>query len=875
VATSPVTQTLTVTTLSDSGPGSLRTAIQTADSTPGTTTIIDFAVAGVISLATDLPVVSNVVTIDGRSASGYSNGGPPVLEIDCNGQGGLRFASGSEGSQLLAVAVDDAAGDGVTLDAGSVTIDGSYVGLALDGSPFGNHGDGVHIGPTSSGDVIGMNPSGDSGVVANIISGNSGNGIGLVGSSADTIVGNRIGTNPAGTAAVSNGGDGIALSSGSIGNEIGGTEYTDTSTGQVNNPTGSKGQVPPVFVAPPLGNLISGNNGNGVSITGNSRNNVLNGNFVGTTANGDGALGNGADGVVIDGSDGNSLIGCQFSNEPFVYYNVIDANGQNGLAVIDSNGVTIQANFFGAGADNTTLLGNRLDGVVVSGSSSNTQLGGVIPLGNVEAGNGTNGIEVTGAVNGFTTFNSFAGLLAFKGAAPNGNDGLLITATGGNNLVRTNVLSGNAHNGIEIGGDASGVTVDPNIAGMNTNGQLPLPNGGDGLVIDGTAHDNVIGGTLASVIPENTFSANGGYGVAFVGGSYGNRLFGADIGTTVTGRIAAGNGLGGVLIGDTSSGNVIGDASANPSNLISGNTANGVTLTTGTAINQVVNNYIGLDAVGGSMANQGLPIVDTGTGNAFEGNSVYPPGVQKPPTVAMAIERGAEGYLVARADGLITTFGVARSFGSMASQPLNAPIVGMALTSDGGGYWLVAADGGVFCFGDAGFYGSAGSIHLNQPVVGMAATPDNGGYWLVAADGGVFAYGDAGFFGSMGGQPLNRPVVGIGASLGGAGYYLVAADGGIFSFGDAAFHGSMGGQPLNKPVTGLALDRATGGYWEVAADGGIFAFDAPFLGSTGSLLLNKPVVGMSALPTGAGYSLVAADGGIFTFGDAPFFGSTA
>ena len=873
MAASPVT--LTVTTLGDSGPGSLRTAIQTADDTPGTTTTIDFAVAGVISLATDLPAVSNIVTIDGRSAPGYSNGGPPVLEIDCHGQGGLQFASGSEGSQLLAVAVDNAAGDGVTLDAGSVTLDSNYVGLALDGSPSGNHGDGVHIGPTSSGDVIGANPSGDSGVVANVISGNGGNGVSLTGSSGDTIVANRIGTNPSGTAAVANGGDGIALSAGSTGNEIGGTDFTDASTGQVNNPTGSKGQVPPVFVVPPLGNLISGNNGNGVSITGHSQSNVLNGNFVGTTASGNGALGNGGDGVVIDGSDGNSLIGCQASNEPFVYYNVIDANGENGLAVIDSNDVTIHANFFGAGADNTTLLGNRLDGVVVSGSSGNTQLGGVIPLGNVEAGNGTNGIEVTGAVNGFTTFNSFAGLLAFKGAAPNGNDGLLITATGGNNLVRTNVLSGNVGNGIEIGGDASGVTVDPNIVGMTTNGMLPLPNGGDGLLIDGTAHGNVIGGTLVSIIPENNFSGNDGYGVAFVGGSYGNRLFGADIGTTVRGRTSAGNGLGGVLVGDTSHGNVIGDASANPSNLISGNTGNGLTLTAGTTVNQAVNNYIGLNAVGGSLPNQGSPIVDTGTGNVFAGNSVYPPGVQKPPTVAMATERGGKGYLVARADGLITTFGVARSFGSMASQPLNAPIVGMALTSDGGGYWLVAADGGVFCFGDAGFFGSAGSIHLNQPVVGMAATPDNGGYWLVAADGGVFAYGDAGFFGSMGGRPLNRPVVGMGASRGGAGYYLVAADGGIFSFGDAAFHGSMGGQPLNKPVTGMAVDRATGGYWEVAEDGGVFAFDVPFHGSAGSLALNKPVVGMSALLTGAGYYLVGADGGIFTFGDATFFGSAA
>ena len=104
----------------------------------------------------------------------------------------------------------------------------------------------------------------------------------------------------------------------------------------------------------------------------------------------------------------------------------------------------MQGNFFGIGANNTAIVGNRLDGILVEGSSADTQVGGVIPLGNVSAGNGANGIEVAGRARGFTTFNTFGGLLAFKGAAPNGNDGLLITSTGGDNMVRTNVFSGNS-----------------------------------------------------------------------------------------------------------------------------------------------------------------------------------------------------------------------------------------------------------------------------------------------------------------------------------------------------------------------------------------------------------------------------------------------
>ena len=63
----------------------------------------------------------------------------------------------------------------------------------------------------------------------------------------------------------------------------------DSATGKANNPTGSKGTVTPVFVVPPDGNQISGNGLNGVLIDAGAGHNELNGNFIGTTANGDAA----------------------------------------------------------------------------------------------------------------------------------------------------------------------------------------------------------------------------------------------------------------------------------------------------------------------------------------------------------------------------------------------------------------------------------------------------------------------------------------------------------------------------------------------------------------------------------------------------------
>jgi parallel beta-helix repeat protein len=619
------TQTMVVSSLNDAGPGSLRAAILAANASPaGNSTVITLCVNGTITLASALPTIARNMSINATTAPTYVSGGPPVVELDFNGHPGLIFGIGSDGSHLLGVAVDNASGNGVTLDDNSITLNDNYIGLNLDGAKAGNGGNGVLVWSESNGDHIGANEADAPDVVANVISGNRLNGVELVGSSSNVVVDNRIGTNPAGTSAIANGGDGLYITHGSRGNEIGGTTYVNTVTGQVNNPTGNKGTVTPVFVVPPLGNLISGNDGNGVLIDGDSRGNVLNGNFIGTTAGGNGALGNGGNGVWIAGAPGNSLVGCKFVNNPFVYYNVISGNRRNGLRVTNSDNVTVQGNFFGIGANNTTVVKNRLDGILVDGTSKNTHVGGVIPLGNVSAGNGLNGIAVLGKARGFVTFNTFGGLLAFKGAAPNGLNGVLITSTGGDNLVRTNVLSGNKGNGIELAGNASGVTIDPNIVGLNTKGNGVLPNGGDGLLIEGTAHGNVVGGTLVSVIPQNTFSGNGGYGVVITGRAHDNHVFRSFIGTQLLGVKALGNKKGGVLIAGTATANLIGLTTLLPADLISGNTGIGVTLTPGTLRNAVINNYIGLNRLGRYLRNSGPAVVNVGRHNTIRGNWTRP-----------------------------------------------------------------------------------------------------------------------------------------------------------------------------------------------------------------------------------------------------------
>jgi len=627
----------TVTNLNSGGVGSLRAAIQASNAGPaGVANTISFSpgLTGTITLANDLPAISRQTSIVSGSTT---TGTAPTIGINCNGHAGLVFAAGSEGSQLVGLSVGNAAGNGITLNASNITLNNNYIGVGLSGDQLANSGDGVYVAATSSGNNIGYNPDA-TGTVSNVISGNGGNGISLHGSLSNTIVSNRIGTSVDGTTAMGNGGNGIWVTDRSNGNTIGGDVIGVNAEGEPNDPTNDKGNGGPngtqVIVAPPLGNLVSGNGQNGILIDRNSESNLLQGNFVGTDVTGNAALGNAGDGIAINGANQNSLIGCLFQDNPFVYYNVVSGNGGNGLHITDSNDTTVHANFFGIGANNAVTVGNALNGILVDGSSKDTTVGGVIPLGNVSAGNGENGIEVADTASGFTTFNTFGGLFAFYGAAPNGNDGILITSTGGNQTIRTNVFSGNLNNGIELAGNASGVTIVPNIVGLDTRGDAILANGNNGVLITDTAHGNTIGGVGASqgsVIRQNTFSGNQNYGLAITGEAYNNTVFSTTIGTDIQQTVALGNGAGGVLLSSSGGGNVIGtpQISSTPSpspsdqyNVISGNNGNGITLGPDANRDSIVNNWIGLNIEGLLvLPNTGVAIQDNGTSNLIYGNA--------------------------------------------------------------------------------------------------------------------------------------------------------------------------------------------------------------------------------------------------------------
>jgi parallel beta-helix repeat protein len=487
-------------------------------------------------------------------------------------------------------------------------------GVASSNSVYGNYVVGISIGSDTFSYQAVINSDFQ---LSNVIAGNHANGIAVMGSNDNVIAMNYIGTDPAGTASgFGNGSNGVFVSNGAARNLIGGVAFG------VNNPTGSKNPANAVFQRPIQGNLISGNYGHGVLINANSTDNVLSGNYIGTVATGTAALANGGDGVMVEDANRTQFLGCTLYQNPFVYYNVISGNRGHGVRVRNSNNVVVQANFLGMGSDNATSVPNGGNGLLLEGNSRNPQVGGVIPLGNVISGNTFNGIEVTDRVSGFISFNTFGGIAAFQQfPSPNGQNGILITSAGGNNTIRTCIISGNLGNGIELSGNAKGVQITDTSVGTTTTITGTIPNQGSGIVIRGKANGNAIGGFQPSVEPTCFISGNKKYGIVISEGAYNNSIFHSNIGIGAANSGAMPNDEGGILLDRGSRNTTIGGRKTPFQNTIQSNGKAGLYINISrqnTILNNIVteNSEVGIYAFGpcNGTTIKGNTVTDNGSG---------------------------------------------------------------------------------------------------------------------------------------------------------------------------------------------------------------------------------------------------------------------
>lgn len=178
-------------------------------------------------------------------------------------------------------------------------VQGNLVGTDRTGmSAVGNTMEGVLLSSAVDTVIGGSIPG-----VANLLSGNQ-SGVTVVGSSGTRIQRNLIGTDRTGSAAIGNY-SGLFLTSGSTGTTVGGTGSAER-------------------------NVISGNTASGVLVAGaDTEDNVIQGNYIGTAADGLAPLGNGSPGVSVAlGARGNTIGG----TEPGAG-NRIAYNGRSGVAL--------------------------------------------------------------------------------------------------------------------------------------------------------------------------------------------------------------------------------------------------------------------------------------------------------------------------------------------------------------------------------------------------------------------------------------------------------------------------------------------------------------------------------------------------------------
>jgi MBG domain-containing protein len=612
-----------VTNTNDSGAGSLRQAITDANNTAGTDTIT-FNISGsgvkTINLASALPTISGSVTIDGWTQGGAGYTGPPLIELNgtsVTSASGLTITAGN--STVRGLIINRFGSSGLDISSSNNTVQGNYIGVDATGTVgLGNRFIGIIIRAGSNTNTIG----GTTAAARNVISGNGTQGAGfegirIFGASGNQVLGNFIGTNASGTAAIPNSGDGIVLG------------FGGTPAAAPNNFIGG--------TAAGAANVISGNDFSGIEIldSGSTGNQIL-GNFIGTNATGTLAIGNKAHGVEINGAS-NTIVGGTTAGAR----NIIAANGFSGVDIASSNN-TVQGNYIGVNATGSVGLGNRQTGIVIrAGSNTNTIGGTTAAARNVISGNGTQaagfeGIRIYGA-SGNQVLGNFIGTNAAGTAAiPNSGDGIIVgfggtPAAAPNNFIggtaagAGNVISGNNFFGVDIQDPGStGNQILGNFIGTDLTGTLAVGNSASGIKI--TSNNNTVGGTTSAA--RNVISGNGFEGIRIYNAS-GNQILGNFIGTNAAGNSAVPNAANGVILGfggtpAAAPNNFIGGTATGAGNVISGNGFSGVEIDDpGSTGNQILGNFIGTNGMGSAaLGNTLAGVLITNAPNNIVGGTV-------------------------------------------------------------------------------------------------------------------------------------------------------------------------------------------------------------------------------------------------------------
>ena len=189
-------------------------------------------------------------------------------------------------------------------------------------------------------------------------------------------------------------------------------------------------------------------------------------------------------------------------------------------------------------------------------------------------------------------------------ALPNAGNGVLVDGGASSNTIggtaagASNVISGNLNSGLSVEGTGtSDNLIAGNLVGTDVTGSHAISNAFEGMYFGSGTSNNTIGGTANG--SGNVISANGNGGI-WINGASDVVVEGNRIGTDATGTIALGNTYSGVYIDAGASHNTVGGTSPGSGNVISGNHNYGVVITgQGTNQNAITGNKIGADVQAG------------------------------------------------------------------------------------------------------------------------------------------------------------------------------------------------------------------------------------------------------------------------------------
>lgn len=264
---------------------------------------------------------------------------------------------------------------------GEAAIPNFFEGVILANAPDNS------IGGTSAG-------------AGNLISGNDAAGIEVMGqdSSVNSIEGNTVGLDATGTMAIPNLGNGVVIDMESR------LAYLDPQIQYYSSPKNTIGGT-----IAGAGNLISGNVGDGVVLdgtAGNSNDNLIAGNVIGTDITTTLPIPNSFFGIEVINAT-NATVGGFTAGSG----NIIAASGRDGLALegVATINAVIQGNDIGTNASGGLGLGNFLDGIRITGVSGALIGGESSGDGNVIADNRQTGLTVLSGTGDQISGNSIYG----------------------------------------------------------------------------------------------------------------------------------------------------------------------------------------------------------------------------------------------------------------------------------------------------------------------------------------------------------------------------------------------------------------------------------------------------------------------------------